>query len=98
MRVTLFVLLSIHFLSGIALADPLLGTNPAIPANLQLTTFASGLNFPYGLYQLPDGSILAGTISGNLLGSTLQIQRITQTNGVANPPTVVFNGGSGPAT
>ncbi|HEY3740657.1 MAG TPA: hypothetical protein VGL53_12475 [Bryobacteraceae bacterium] len=81
-----------------ALADPILATNPAIPADLQLTTFASGLNFPYGLYQLPDGSILAATSNGGLLGSSLQIDRITQTNGIANTPTVVYNGGAGPAT
>jgi len=85
-------------LQSFAVADPLLGTNPAIPANLQITTFASGLNFPYGLYQLPDGSILAATSNGSLFGSTLQINRITETNGVGNAPTVVFNGGDGPAT
>lgn len=79
-----------------AVADPILGTNPAIPAGLQLTTFASGLNFPYGLYQLPDGSILAATSNGGLVGSSLQIDRITQTNGIANTPTVVYNGGGGP--
>ena len=86
-------------LSSAAFADPILGVNPAIPANMQITTFASGLNFPYGLYQLPDGSILAATSSGGLYGMpSVQIARITQTGGIANPPAVVYNGGTGPAT
>ena len=96
LHATFFV--TFQFLSGFAVADPVLGINPAIPANLQITTFATGLNFPYGMYQLPDGSILAATSNGSLFGSPLQIDRITQTNGVANAPTVVFNGGAGPAT
>lgn len=76
-----------------------LGTNPAIPPNLQVTTFATGLSFPYGLYQLPDGSLLASTSTGGLYGTGVEIVRYTGTNGVANAPTTVFSGGlSGPAT
>lgn len=92
---SLCVLLTLCKIAG---ATPILGNNPAIPGNFQVQTFASGLNFPYGLYQLPDGSILAGTINGSLFGSTLEITRITQTNGLADAPTVVFSGGTGPAT
>ena len=99
MRSLLFSVVLFQTLAGLAVADPFLGTNPAIPPNLQITTFASGLNFPYGLYQLPDGSILAATTTGNMFGSSVQIARITQTNGIAtSSPTVVFNGSFGPAT
>jgi glucose/arabinose dehydrogenase len=98
MRFTLCVIL---LAASTAMANPILATNPAIPPQLQLTTFATGLTFPYGMYQLPDGSLLvAGTTPGttNLFQSTLQVVRITTTNGIANAPTAVLTGGSGPST
>ena len=89
----------VQFLAILAVSDPVLGTNPAIPSNLQVSTFATGLAAPYGMYQLPDGSILVATTSfGPNSAIGYNILRITQTNGVANPPTSVFTGGVGPTT
>ena len=90
---------TLPLVATLAFAQPSLGPHPSIPSNLQITTFATGLSFPYGLYQLPDGSMLAATTTGDLYGSALQIVRMTQTHGVANPPTQVFlSDGFGPAT
>ncbi|MEP6763447.1 MAG: PEP-CTERM sorting domain-containing protein [Gemmatimonadaceae bacterium] len=82
----------IPILATLASAQPMLGTNPGIPSNLQITTFASGLGYPYGMYQLPDGSMLVATGTGALYGSQWQIQRINQIGGIATAPTVVFSG------
>jgi len=79
---------------AISNAQPVLSNNPAIPVNLQIRTFATGLSFPYGMHELPDGSLLVATSDG--LSS--QILRYTQTGGVANAPTTVFTGSSGLAT
>ena len=90
---------TLPLVASLAFAQPSLGTHPTIPAYLQVSTFATGLDFPYGLYQLPDGSMLAATNTGGLYGTPTQIVRMTQTNGMANPPTQVFLGsGIGPAT
>ena len=79
------------WLPTVAHGQPVLGTNPAIPSNLQITTFATGLSLPYGLYRLPDGSILTATSNG----LTSAIRRFTQTGGIADAPTTVFTGGLG---
>ncbi|MDX1978720.1 MAG: hypothetical protein SFV51_00525 [Bryobacteraceae bacterium] len=100
------VLWAIWGLASPAAAAPILASHPAIPAPLQISTFATGLNYPYGMHVLADGSLLAATsspVSGgaSLFGSNLQILRFTDTdgNGVADgPATVVFNGPGGPAT
>ena len=90
---------TIPLVAALVVAQPSLGLHPTIPSNLQITTFATGLSFPYGLYQLPDGSMLAATTTGALYDSKLRIVRMTQTNGVANSPTEVFLGNAvGPAT
>jgi glucose/arabinose dehydrogenase len=83
---------------------PVLASNPAFPANLKIAAFATGLNYPSGMSQLPDGSLLVATsnpASNVLYGyatSTLQVYRITTANGVAGAPTMVFGGSAGPAT
>ncbi len=82
------------WLPTVAFGQPVLGTNPAIPANAHVTTFATGLSLPYGLYQLPDGSILVATSSG----ASSDVLRYTQTNGTADAPATVYSGGSGVAT
>src|SRR5262245_12099986 len=57
-------------LSASALASPPAVQLPAgvDPANLRVTTFASGLNFPTGMQQQSDGSILVAT-SNNPTGT-----------------------------
>jgi glucose/arabinose dehydrogenase len=93
------LLRAVQFLAALAATDPVLGTNPAIPGNLQISTFATGLAAPYGLYQLPDGSILAATtVFGPSDAVGFNIVRITQANGVANSTASVFSGSVGPAT
>ena len=82
------------WLPTVAHGQPVLGTNPAIPSNLQITTFATGLSLPYGLYRLPDGSILTATSNG----FTPAIRRFTHTGGIADAPTTVFTGGLGIAS
>lgn len=84
-------------------AGPVLGSDPAIPPGIQVTTFASGLNYPYGMYSMPDGSLMVATSnsSGSLFSSNLQLMRFQDAdhNGVADGPgAVVFNGPAGPAT
>jgi glucose/arabinose dehydrogenase len=93
-------------MARLAAAAPMLASHPSIPPSLQLTTFATGLNYPYGMHVLPDGSLLVATgnpVSGqtSLFNSNLQILRYTDTdsNGVADgPASTVFNGPAGPAT
>jgi hypothetical protein len=75
----------------------------SVPAGLQIATFATGLNYPYGMYLLPDGSLLVTTSNPSPASfsgpTTLQIYRYTMTRGVANPPTLVLdNRSAGPAT
>jgi len=86
-----------------AVAGAVLGTDPAIPSNLAITSFAAGLNYPYGMVQLPDSSLLVATSNPSTTSfygpTTLQLYRFTTTNGVAGPPTLALDNGSpGPAT
>jgi glucose/arabinose dehydrogenase len=72
---------------------------PGVDSNsFRVTVFASGLNFPLGMVQLADGSILvAVTQEANLFttNNTGQLLRLTDTNqdGIADGPgTVLYNG------
>jgi glucose/arabinose dehydrogenase len=53
-------------------AAPFSITGPGIdPAEFRITTFAEGLNFPVGMAELDDGSLLVATSNGNgLFGSS----------------------------
>ena len=43
-------------------ADPFAISGPGVnPNNFRITTFASGLNYPYGMHMLSDGSLLVAT-------------------------------------
>lgn len=58
-------------------------------SDFRITTFASGLDFPLGLAQLPDGSVLVAISQGvNFYNSTGAIVRFTDTNedGIADGP------------
>jgi len=54
-----------------AAAQPSLnfGSTGLDPADFRVTTFASGLAYPYGMVELPDGSILAATSKPNAGGN-----------------------------
>jgi glucose/arabinose dehydrogenase len=59
------------------------------PADFRITTFASGLNHPYGMTQLSDGSLLVATRTGtDFFSAPGQLLRLTDVdqNGVADGP------------
>src|SRR5687767_6794562 len=77
------------------------GGDPSVnPADFRVTTFATGLNFPYGMQQLPDGSLLVATsrpnaAGGSYLNSTGQLVRLVDGDGdgmADGPGTVVATG------
>ena len=85
-------------LSTLGVADPAvaqftIGGDPRVdPNDFRITTFASGLNYPNGLAQLSDGSILVATSNPNgtstFFASSGALLRFTDTNGdgVADGP------------
>jgi glucose/arabinose dehydrogenase len=68
------------------------------PHDFRITTFATGLNYPYSLVELSDGSLLVGTsrpAKGSLFDSTGELLRLVDADhdGVADGPgTVLFTG------
>jgi glucose/arabinose dehydrogenase/uncharacterized protein YaiE (UPF0345 family) len=68
------------------------------PHDFRITTFATGLNFPYSMVHLSDGSLLLATsrpAEGNLFDSTGELLRLVDADhdGVADGPgTVLFSG------
>src|SRR5512132_189750 len=65
-------------------------TNPlgcgAQPTDFRVTTFRSGLNFPYGMHRLADGSLLVATSRPNTstsgyFDSVGELLRLVDTNG-----------------
>jgi glucose/arabinose dehydrogenase len=68
------------------------------PRDFRITTFATGLNYPYSLVELSDGSLLVGTsrpAEGSLFVSTGELLRLVDADhdGVADGPgTVLFTG------
>lgn len=74
----------------LALALQVPSANAQVPFALQgvdsndfeVTRFSSGLNFPVGMAELPDGSILVGVSNGTLFGaSSGALVRLADTNG-----------------
>src|SRR5438105_692405 len=98
MRLVRSVLLLAAVVSLVAVADPAnaqfrIGGDPRVnPNDFRITTFASRLNFPNGLAQLSDGSILVATSNPNGGGtfwvSSGELLRFTDNdqNGVADGP------------
>jgi glucose/arabinose dehydrogenase len=83
-----------------------IGGDPSVhPADFRITTFATGLNYPHSMVQLPDGSILVSTSDpvpgGNYYASTGTLLRFVDSNGdgVADGPgQVVYSGLPGTLT
>lgn len=82
-----FALCGVAMLAPRASADPIkVGGDPRVnPADFRVTTFAAGLNFPTGMQQLGDGSILAATSNptpgGSFFSSTGALLRLRDSNG-----------------
>jgi glucose/arabinose dehydrogenase len=76
-----------------------IGGDPRVhPEDFRITAFASGLNYPNAMVQLPDGSLLVGTsrpADGNLYDSVGELIRLVDADhdGVADGPgSVLFTG------
>jgi glucose/arabinose dehydrogenase len=71
--------------TGASAAPPGVGGDPRVnPADFRVTTFASGLNFPTGMQQLDDGSLLVATSNptgGSFFNSTGALLRLHDNNG-----------------
>jgi glucose/arabinose dehydrogenase len=72
------------------------------PAQFRVTAFATGLNYPLGMAELADGSILAASTDGpGFFSSNARLLRFVDANqdGFADgPPTVLFTGLNGGIT
>ncbi len=84
-------------LSGEAARASSLGIDPSIQSQFNITPFATGLDFPNGIAQLSDGSLLVGTSQGNGYFDPQakgQLVRFQDTNGdgVADSKTVLYDG------
>ncbi|MEX2381641.1 MAG: hypothetical protein WD490_04605 [Opitutales bacterium] len=84
------------------LAPPFALEGPEVaPDEFRVTVFADGLNFPLGMAELPDGSILATvTDGGAFFSSSGRVVRLVDADddGVADPPQILFGGLTGPQT
>src|SRR4051794_34809411 len=85
-------------LAVVSLAPRSHAGGPSTPGRTRKTTFASGLNFPYGMLRLPDGSLLVATSNptgGSYFASTGALVRLVDDDrdGHADgPPGVLFEG------
>ena len=82
-----------------------IGGDPRVhPEDFRITNFASGLNFPYTMQQLSDGSLLVGTsrpVTANYFNSIGELIRLVDADqdGVADGPgTVLYTGLPGEVT
>ena len=84
-------------LSGEAVRASSLGIDPSLQNQFSITPFATGLDFPNGIAQLGDGSLLVGTTQGNGFFDSQakgQLVRLQDSNGdgVADTRTILYDG------
>ena len=85
--------------TGSADAPLILGGDPRVdPDAFQVTVFADGLFYPYGMTELDDGSLLVGTSNptgGSFTASTGELVRLVDADGdgMADGPGTVLAGG-----
>lgn len=84
-------------LSGEAVRAVDLGIDPRFEDRFRVTEFATGLDFPNGIAQLGDGSMVVGTTQGSNFfdsGSTGQLVRLQDTNGdgISDTRTILYDG------
>ncbi len=95
-------LLAPQSLASAAQQPPILAHEPGLP--LVATTFATGLNFPTGMVELPDGSLIVGTSNptgGSFFSSTGELVRVVDLDGdgiADGEPQVVATGLAGAVT
>ena len=97
---------SLILFAGVANAQPFVVQGPGVdPNDFRVTVFASGLNFPYGMQTLSDGSLLVATsdpIGGiTYFNSTGVLLRLVDADGdgaADGPGTVLYSGLPGPLT
>jgi len=77
---------------GVTLGQPFALQGPAVnPDDFQITTFAEGLNYPVGMVELSDGSLLVGVSQGSFTGSNSSLLRLADTDadGIADQQTIL---------
>lgn len=84
-------------------AQPFTVQGPGVNTNdFRVSTFASGLDFPLGMAELPDGSLLVTVSQGaNYFSAPGRLVRLTDTNqnGIADgPPAVLYSNLAGSLT
>jgi glucose/arabinose dehydrogenase len=96
---SLFNLSLVFLLLGAAQigAQPFTVQGPGVNTNdFRVTTFASGLDFPLGMAELPDGSLIVTAVqSTSFYSGTGRLLRLTDTNqnGISDAPgTVLYSG------
>ena len=86
-RAVVIIALFLSFTSAVCRAQTpfTVGGDPRVDAeDFRITTFASGLNFPFGLQQLSDGSLLVATSNptgGSFFSSTGELVRLVDADG-----------------
>ena len=78
-------------------ADPFTISGPGVnPNDFRITTFASGLNYPYGMHMLSDGSLLVatsnpvGTSFFNSTGTLIRLEDANKDGIVDGPGTTLY--------
>lgn len=73
-----------------------------VPSQFRVTEFATGLNYPLGMAELPDGSLLVASTDGpSFFSSNARLVRLIDTNGdgaADGPAATLFTGLSGGLT
>ena len=70
LRTVLFCLAAATSSGGVLYAQFTIEGPGVNPGDFEITEFASGLNFPVGMSELSDGSIIVGVSNGSFFGST----------------------------
>ena len=97
MRAKIGGIVGLFVLSAPVAGDLVIGGDPRVdPGDFRITTFANGLNYPLGMTELADGSILVAVSRGSRFWETSSGRLIrladTDDDGVADSETVLFDG------
>jgi glucose/arabinose dehydrogenase len=104
---TFLVLAPALALAAVCPAPFSVGGDPRVQASdFRITRFATGLDFPFGMVSLDDGSLLVGTsvpnfAGGGLFASTWRLRRLVDADGdgcADGAGSILFNGFAGPVT